>query len=63
MTIDRAIIGLSEIMKCPNTISQEDGFAAIKLGIEALKAVKECRASHMFCPGLTMEGESKEKAE
>lgn len=40
------------------TPDSPDYLNAIKLGIEALKAVKECRASHMFCPGLTMPGET-----
>ena len=33
---------------------------AARLGIEAMKAVKECRASHMFCPGLMLPGETAE---
>ena len=33
---------------------------AERLSIEALKAVKECRASHMFCPGLIIPGETEE---
>ena len=37
-----------------------DLLEADNLSIEALKAVIECRASHMFCPGLTMPGETEE---
>jgi len=60
MNIDKAI----EIKRCtgedflhtdPDEIDEAD-----RLSIEALKAVKECRASHMFCPGLVMPGETEE---
>ena len=60
MTIDEAI----EIETIHNDHNPDFTDAqrrvAHQLGIEALKAVKECRASHMFCPGLTMPGETKD---
>jgi hypothetical protein len=61
MTLEEAINVLEQYSHEPEGISLEDETHAIELGIEALKAVKECRASHMFCPGMTMPGESEEE--
>ena len=58
MKIDKAIEILDTHVKSFPTGIRNDLVDAIILGKEALKAVKECRASHMFCPGLIMPGET-----
>ena len=60
MTIDEAIKELSFLAYQSNSIQDVNLTDALRLGIEALKAVKECRASHMFCPGIVMEGETED---
>ena len=60
MTIDKAIKILRTFelgMAIPYGQNTKD---ALNLSIEALKAVKACRESHMFCPGLIMPGETEE---
>lgn len=61
MTIDEAIKYLSKEPANVRGLGMQVRIDALKLGTEALKAVKECRASHMFCPGLTMPGETPEE--
>jgi len=58
MTIDEAITELTKVVGKWQYGASNSRDSALKLGIEALKAVKQCRASHMFCPGLTMPGET-----
>lgn len=58
MTIDEAIQRIVVIGETRMLELSLIDVCALLLGIEALKEIKECRASHMFCPGLKMPGET-----
>jgi len=60
MTIDKAIKQLTEILEISRNRNPVSDRNAIKLGIEALKAVKYARANNYYTPIALMPGETKD---
>ena len=59
MTIDKAIEILQDILRYVKPGDPPDEHDALKLSIEALKAVKSARANNYWTPIPTMPGETK----
>lgn len=60
MKIEKAIEILDDMVNPENTIGNEQDKAAINLGIEALKRVKQCRFPPYGRMEETLPGETKE---
>ena len=60
MTIEKAIEILARLEKTLAPTMAADGTDAIKLGIEALKAVTDARANNYYTPIATLPGETED---
>ncbi len=60
MTIDKAIEILTDILRCVEPADPPDEHDAVKLGIEALREVKESRFDPSSYETRLLEGETKD---
>ena len=59
MTIDQAIAVLNVLLEADINAGDDDAQEGLKLGIEALKQVKDCRSGEVLNPGFVLPSETK----